>query len=171
MTSRPISRASLLAGALLLLGAAAPYETRLEANVCQAAAPALIDTLGRNWAALSKYAQNCPVAGPDGRIALSVAVMRIDRMQADHWFDTHHDPRIPLPVLLDASRHVIGKLPEGFPADLPGALRVTFKGWRGGMPTRIDQYEAFETALPPHALAAQIWEPANHRYRQLPDEP
>jgi hypothetical protein len=109
--------------------------------------------------------------GPEPRLALSVAIVRIDRMQKERWFDTHHDPRIPLPVILDSASRVVGKLPEGFPADLPGALRVTFKDWRGGMPSRIDQYEAFETALPPHALAPQVWDNEMHQYRQLADSP
>ncbi len=39
------------------------------------------------------------------------------------------------------------------------------------MPWRIDQYEAFETALPPHPLASQVWEADKHQYRQLADDP
>jgi hypothetical protein len=171
MMKGPISQAALLAGAVLLLGAGAPYETKLAAGACRPAAPALLAGLGADWRDVTGYVQDCPVPGPDGKIALSVAVVRIDRMQADHWFDTHHDPRIPLPVVLDGESHVLGKLAEGFPADLPGALRVTFKDWRDGMPSRIDQYETFETALPPHALAAQVWDPAKRQYRQLADDP
>ncbi len=167
----PISQGALLAGALLLLGAGPPYEARLSAGACRPAAPALLAGLGANWRGVSEYVQDCPVPGPDGRTALSVAVVRIDHMQTNHWFDTHHDPHIPLPVVIDGESHIVGKLAEGFPADLPGALQVTFKDWRDGMPLRIDQYEAFETTLPPHSLAAQVWDADKRRYRQLADEP
>ncbi len=166
----PISQAALLVG-VLLLSAAAPYGTRLDAGTCRAATPALLQRLGADWQDASGYVQDCPVPGPDGKTALSVAVASIDRMQTDHWFNTHHDPHILLPVLLDGESHVLGKPAEGFPADLPGALIVTFKDWRDGMPLRIDQYEAFETALPPHALATQVWVPAKRQYRKLAEEP
>ncbi len=172
MTKRLVRQAWLVVGALApLLGAGAPYETKLNASVCYTVAPNFLQTLDAEWQALSSYVQDCPVPGPDGKIALSVAVVRIDHMQADHWFDSHHDPRLPLPVILDGKSRVIGKLPEGFPTDLPGALQVTFKNWSGGLPSRINQYEAFETALPPHALAAQVWDPAKRQYRQLAVEP
>ena len=170
MIKPTITKATLLARALLLLGAGVPYETKLDADACRAATPGLLETLGADWRGLSGYVQDCPVPGPDGQTALSVAVVRIDQMQANHWFDSHRDPRIPLPVVLDNARQVIGKLPEGFPADLPGALQVTFKDWRGGMPSRIDQYESFETALPPHPLGAQVWDANHHKYRQLAED-
>ena len=168
---RLVRQTWLVVGALALLGAGAPYETKLNAGLCHTAAPKLLQTLGAEWQALSNYMQDCPVPGPDGKTALSIAVVRIDRMQADRWFDPHRDPHIPLPVILDDESRVIGKLPEGFPADLPGALQVTFKDWSGGLPSRIEQFEAFETALPPHTLAAQIWDPAKLQYRQLTTEP
>lgn len=171
MTKHLISRAWLVVSALALLGAGAPYKTSLDAEVCHAAAPKLLETLGADWQAVSGYVQDCPVLGPDGKTALSVAVVRIDRMQANRWFDKHAEPRRPLPVILDNASRNIGKLPEGFPADLPGALQVTFKDWSGGLPSRIDQYEAFETALPPHVLAAQVWDPTKRQFRQLASEP
>ena len=170
MTRAARLAAPLLAGAFTLMGAGSPYAVKLDAGACRAATPALLASLSAEWRALSDYAQDCPVPGPDGKVAVTVAILRIDRMQREHYFDTHREPRIPLPVLLDASGQAIGKLPEGFPADLPGALQVTFADWRGGMPTRIDQYEALETALPPHALAAQAWDVGAHQFRQLPDQ-
>jgi hypothetical protein len=160
--------APLLGVIFIFVEAAAPYAVKLNVRECRAASPALLSTLGDAWRALSSYAQDCPVLGPDGKVALTVAILRIDRMEQQHYFDAHHDPRIPLPVLLDASLGHIGKLPEGFPVDLPGALQVTFTDWRGGMPKRIDQYEAFETALPPHDLPAQSWDGGKHQFLPLP---
>lgn len=171
MTAGAIRRSFFLAGVLFLPAAGPPYAAKLEAQSCRAAEPALVETLGAEWHDVSAYVEACPVPGPDGKIALAVAVVRIDRMLKARWFDAHANPHIPLPVMLGNDGRIIGTLPEGFPADLPGALRVTFEDWRGATPWRIDQYEGFETALPPHALAAQVWDPNKHLYRQLADQP
>ena len=152
---------------LVLLGAAAPYQVPLRAATCRAIAPPLLQRLGPEWQPLASYVQGCPVRGTNGTVALTVVVVRIDRMMDVHYFNTH-TLEIPFPVLLDGSGRVVGGLPEGFPYDPPGKLRVTFTQWRGGWPARIEQYEAGVSALAPHALSPQVWVPGEGRYRQEP---
>jgi len=160
-----------LVSVFVITGASTRYEVKLEVKACRTATPALLATLGREWQVLSAYAQGCPVLAQDGKIALTVAIVRIDLMQKQRWFNAHSDPHIPLPVMLDSQSQVVGRLAEGFPADLPGALRVTFKDWHSDTPTRIDQYEAFETALPPHTLATQVWNAGAHHFQPVTEKP
>ena len=159
--------AGLLAGGVLP-AVAAPYQVRLDAAVCRAAPAAVVRGLGADWGAVAGYAEACPVRGPDGRVALSVVVVRIDRMQRDRFFAAQPDLALPLPVVLDADVRAVGRLAEGFPVDLPGALRVSFVDWRGGWPRRIEQFEGFATALPPHSLSALLWDRRKRRYQGAP---
>ncbi len=154
---------ALLAGLLPAQAAPAPYSVRLDARACQAA-PSRAASLGPAWQTLAAYVQDCPVRGPDGRRGLTVVIVRVDRVYA-RFVHQRIDFTIPDPVLLGPGGTRLGQLPEGFPVDPPGALRVRFVQWRDGLPRRIDLYEAGESALPPHALDPMRWDPAGLSYR------
>ena len=163
-----------VAGAVMLglaVGAGAPYQVRLRPGMCHGMAPGRLASLGAGWRALGAYVQECPVRGPEGRVALTAVVVRIDRMYRAYYFNTRSMVDIPNPVLLDGTDRMVGTLPEGFPTDPPGKLRVTFKDWRGGVPWRIELYEAGESALSPHGLAPQVWAPGDRWFRTVPDGP
>lgn len=121
--------------------------------------------VGPEWPALAAYVQRCPVPGPDGRLALTVDIIRLDHAYAAHLFNEHPDWKVPNPILRNAAGQVLGTLPEGFPVDPPGALRVKFADWSSGLPRRIDLYEAGESAVSPHALAPLRWDQKADRYR------
>jgi hypothetical protein len=65
---RPIIRARLLIGILLLAGANKPYEVKLNAEACLAPTPALLGGLGRDWQVLADFVQDCPVDQQDTRL-------------------------------------------------------------------------------------------------------
>jgi len=156
-------RLALPALALLLAGAA-PYAVQLDAGRCRSLSSKQVAGLGPDWAALARYVQRCPVHGPDGRLALSVDIVRLDRAYAADFLRTHADRTVPKPVLRDVRGVGIGELPEGFPIDPPGQLRVQFTGWRRGFPHAIRLYEAGESALAPHPLPSLRWNPDRRRY-------
>ncbi len=156
--------ACVLAALSLPVGASA-YSVRLDAGRCVALPDSGIAALGPDWTALAAYVQRCSVPAPDGRPALSVDIVRLDRAYAAHLFNAHPDQKVPDPVLRDVSGHAIGTLPEGFPVDPPGALRVTFTDWSGGMPRRIELYEAGRSAVSPTRLPPLRWDPKANAFR------
>ena len=161
---RPIRLLTLAAA--VLLAAAAPYSVRLDVASCSALPPGRVAELGPDWSALVPYVQRCPVSGPDGHLALSVDIVRLDRAAlAADFFTAHPDQPVPLPLLRDAAGTVVGSLPEGFPIDPPGILKVRFADWRRGVPQRIDLYQAGESALPPHPVPPLRWNGAARRYQ------
>ena len=157
--------AAFAIAALTLPAAASAYAVRLDVARCAPLALPDVATLGPEWPALAAYVQRCAVAGPDGRVALSVDIVRLDRAYAAHLFNNHPDWKVPNPILRDATGRPVGTLPEGFPVDPPGALRVRFADWIGGLPRRIDLYEAGESAVSPHALAPMQWDAKVRGYR------
>ena len=162
---RTVTRDAIIAGlAALLLAGAAPFSVRLDAGNCQALSRQQLAGLGPAWPDLAGYAQRCPVRGPDGRLALTVNIIRLDRaFAADHFRGRTMDA-VPKPVLRDAAGTRIGELPEGFPVDPPGMLQVRFTKWGHGMPHEIRLFQAGESALAPHALPSLRWDPATRRY-------
>ena len=150
---------------LALPATASAYSVRLDAARCSKLAAPEVVALGPDWSALAAYVQRCPVPGPDGRTALTVDVVRLDRAYAAHLFNDHPDQRVPEPVLRDAMGRPVGTLPEGFPLDPPGALRVTFADWSGGRPLRIELFEAGRSAVSPEQLPPMHWDPKTDAYR------
>lgn len=148
------------------LAVAAPYEVKLDARQCKALPDAAIAKLWPAWSALAAFVQRCPVAGPDGRLILTVDVIRFDHAAFVHAFDGHQDLRVPVPMLRDAAGQAVGSLPEGFPVDPPGKLRVTFADWRDGMPRTIRLYEAGVSALQPHAVPPLLWHAETRMYQR-----
>ncbi len=90
--------------------------------------------------------------------------MHLDRAYAAHLFNGRPDLTSPNPVLRDASGRVVGALPEGFPVDPPGMMRVTFTEWRDGFPQRIELYEAGESAVPPQRVSPMNWDAKANAY-------
>lgn len=150
--------------AALLLAAAAPYAVQLGAGRCVPLSRPQVAALGPDWLALARYVRRCPVHGPDGRTVLSVDIVRVDQAIAEDYFRTRTTEAVPRPVLRDAAGTAVGELPEGFPADPPGLLRVRFVDWRGGVPHEIRLYEAGVSALAPHALPSLRWNPDTRHY-------
>ena len=143
---------------------AAPYAVRLEARRCTPAASRAA-TLGPAWQALAAFIRDCPVRGPDGKLALVAVTLRIDLIDADPALRKLANLEIPDPLLLRPDGTWLGTLPEGFPTDPPGALRVTFRDWHGGLPRRIDLYEGGVSALSPHAIDPMRWDEGARGYR------
>ena len=143
---------------------ASAYEVRLDAAACRPLAAPLAASLGPDWSALAAYVQSCPVAGPDGRTALSVDIVRLDQAYAAHRFNRNPGQHVPDPVIRDTTGQPIGTLPEGFPVDPPGKLRVTFADWDGGRPRRIELYEAGQSAVSPERLPPMHWDVRIHAY-------
>lgn len=161
---RPVL-AALRAMLLCHPASAAGYAVQLDAARCIPLDPSTVTQLGPDWQPVARYVQRCPVAGPDGRPALSVDIVRVDHAYADGVFDAQPSLAVPTPVLHDPSGRAVGGLPEAFPADPPGALRVTFADWHGGLPRRIDLFEAGASTLPPHALPPLRWDLKANAYR------
>ncbi len=159
-------RLTILVLAMLALPtAASAYSVRLDTARCTKLTPPQVIALGPDWSALAAYVQRCLVPGPDGRTALTVDVVRLDRAYAAHLFNAHPDQKVPDPVLRDMSGRVVGTLPEGFPVDPPGVLRVTFADWSGGRPLRIELFEAGRSAVSPERLPPMRWYPGANSYR------
>lgn len=151
--------------ALTFPTAASAFAVQLDVARCASLALSDVAALGPEWPALAAFVQRCAVPGPDGRLALSVDIVRLDRAYAAHLFNDHPDLKVPNPILREPSGRAIGTLPEGFPVDPPGALHVKFADWSGGLPQRIDLYEAGKSAVSPHALAPMHWDAQTYRYR------
>ncbi len=145
--------------------AAAPYAVQLDPARCVAISPGKLAALGPDWSALGTFAQRCPVPGSDGRVALEVDIIRIDRANRVGFFATRPDMAVPMPVLRDPSGAVVGSLPDGFPIDPPGKLRVRFTNWRSGRPLVVQLYQAGESAIAPHPLSPLRWDARAGRYR------
>ena len=160
--TRPL-RLILLAVAPLLAGAA-PYAVQLDARRCHPLAPRQIAELGPAWVALARFAQRCPVHGPNGRLALSVDTIRLDRAHAVDYFATHTVESVPTPILRDAAGTPIGEFLENFPEDPPGRMLIHFADWRRGFPHEIRLYQAGESALAPHPEPSMRWNPRVRRY-------
>jgi hypothetical protein len=76
---------------------------------------------------------------------------------------------LPKPILLDRAGNSVGNLPYAFPDDPPFTLSVTFGGWKGGWPERVDLFLSDPTVSGDHALAPLIWDAAARRYVKRPD--
>ncbi|MGI4732281.1 MAG: hypothetical protein ACRYG8_18895 [Janthinobacterium lividum] len=144
--------------------AAAPYAVRLNTDRCAAIASDKLAGLGPEWPALGAFAQRCSIPGPDGRIALEVDIVRIDRANKVGFFDARANMRVPMPVIRDLAGKVLGSLPDGLPVDPPGRLLVRFTEWHGGRPLTIRLYQAGESAIGPHALAPLRWDARTGKY-------
>jgi len=70
----------------------------------------------------------------------------------------------PRSLILDKHGGVIGTLPDSFPENPPGKLRVTFADWRNGWPYRIELYDSGISALPPGPLPPMLWDPQAGQY-------
>lgn len=145
---------------------AAPYQVGLDARRCRTVAGPTIAGMGPDWSALAAHVQRCPVAGPDGRLALTVDIVRLDHPNATRTLAANPDLRIPFPIVRDAAGKTVGLLPEGFPVEPPGKLRVTFVDWRDGIPRRIDLHEAGVSALAPHPLPPLLWNAETRTYHR-----
>ena len=169
-------RLVLPAVALLLGGMTPPYGVLLDARRCLPLAPQQLAELGPAWVALARFAQRCPVHGPDGRFALSVDTIRLDQARAADYFRTHAAEAVPTPILRDAAGVPIGGLPENFPTDRPNRAFIHFVDWRDGFPHEIRREQEVESALPSLRLLFRLpsmhlislpsmhWNPRVRRY-------
>lgn len=157
-------RLVLPAVALLLGGTTPPYGVLLDAERCLPLAPQQLAELGPAWIALARFAQRCPVHGPDGRLALSVDTIRFDRARAVDYFRTHTVETVPTPILRDAAGVPIGGFPENFPTDRPNRVLISFVDWRDGFPHEIRRDQEVESALPLIRLPSMHWNPRVRRY-------
>ena len=123
-----------------------------------------MEALGPAWKAFAAYVKQCLVPGPDVRPVLNVDIVRLDHAYAAHLFNGRPDLTLPNPVLRDASGRAVGTLPEGFPVDPPGMMRVTFTDWRDGLPRRIELYEAGESAVSPQLVPPMHWDTKANAY-------
>lgn len=124
-----------------------------------------VTALGPDWVRLKPYLQRCKVYGPDGRVGLLVDIVRLDLALEDDFFKAHSYKAVPLPILRDASGRTVGRLPEGFPVDPPGELKVRFTRWNATVPQELELYEAGESALAPHALPSLRWNKRTRSYQ------
>jgi hypothetical protein len=147
----------LLAGGLLLVCAAAPETVTLRADDCAPMGAAMLESLGPSWHAFMPFVQSCAVHAPDGTVPLTVVTVRIDLGAAAGSSAKMPDAEAPSPVIRDRQSHVVGELPESFPIDPPGELKVSFMDWRNGVLWQIELYEAGESAVPPHTLPPLYW--------------
>ncbi|WP_419808082.1 hypothetical protein [Sphingomonas sp.] len=154
---------SLLAA--LPAAASAPYSTPLDVAQCGALSGAAVAALGPDWSVLAAFVERCAVPGPDRRPALTVDIVRLDRAYAVDFFATHPDQTVPRPILRLPSGREVGTLPEQFPVEAPGMLKVRFVRWQRGLPREIRLYQAGESALAPHALPSLRWSPRAGGYR------
>ncbi len=88
---------------------------------------------------------------------MSVMILRLDLMDADGE-PIPNNFAIPNPAIIDHHGKQIGSLPEEFPVDGPGRLRVTFKDWQNDFPTKIELFQAGKSALAPHPVQPMFWE-------------
>ena len=160
-------RPAPLASCALLLAAtgAPPYSVRLDVRQCAPMPARDVAALGAEGVTLARYVERCRVPGPDGRDAMQVDIVRIDRATDDGFFKHRAADAVPLPILRLPSGRIVGRLPEGFPVDPPGELKVRFLHWQGAMPREIALYEAGESALAPHALPLLRWDERGRSYR------
>lgn len=156
----------ILCAGLLTAAGAPSYSVRLDSRQCAAMPARDVAALGPGWATLAPYVQRCRVRGPNGRVAVLVDIVRLDRALEGDFFKAHAYGDVPAPVLRDAAGRVVGHLPEGFPVQPPGELKVRFTRWRGAMPQEIMLYEAGESALAPHALPSLRWDERTRSYRE-----
>ncbi|QYE32978.1 hypothetical protein KZX46_02165 (plasmid) [Polymorphobacter sp. PAMC 29334] len=147
-----------------LLTAAAPYSVALDIRQCTGLPPAVARALGPNWIPLAAFAERCSVPGPAGRKAVTVDIVRLDRPAAVQILTADPEKRIPLPIVRDASGQAVGTLPQQFPVEGPGRLKVRFSHWDSGVPQKIMLFEAGESALPPHSLPSQHRDARTGRY-------
>ena len=156
-----------IAALLLVPGlvGATSYTAPLSIARCRPMPAAAAQALGSEWVALAHFAQRCSVPGPNGRTALTVDVVRLDRAYAVDWFAAHPDQLVPRPIIRDVAGTPVGTLAEQFPEDPPGRLRVTFARWRAGWPQEIRLYQAGESAVPPHPEPPMRWDAAARRFR------
>ena len=155
---------ALAALALSASASASEYAVRLDAGRCVPLAQPELAALGSAWAAFAPFAQRCPVPDPDGRAVLSVYIVRLDQAYAAHLFNGRPELTSPNPELRDAAGRVVGVLPEGFPVDPPGRMRVTFTDWQGGLPRRIELYEARADGASPQSVPPMHWDPEASSY-------
>ena len=159
-----LTRLILPAVALLLGGMTPPYAVLLDARQCQPLTPRQAAELGPAWVTLARFAQRCPVRGPDGRLALSVDTIRLDRVTTVDYFRTHTMETVPTPILRDAAGVPIGEFPENFPTDRPNRVLISFVDWRDGFPFEIRRDQEVESALPLVRLPSMHWNPRVRRY-------
>ena len=160
---------------MLLLSLAAAHAATydriaLKVENCQAVAASFIATLPEEWHDVASYVQRCPVHAPDGKIALTVLVVRLDiAMFRDNLFATERSLSIPDPIILDVQDRTIGTIGDGFPIDPPDKPEITFTDWQAGFPQRVDLYQAGESAVAPHPMPSLFWDDHRHRYLEGPE--
>lgn len=155
----------MLAASLpLLFAAARPYAVALSVNRCRPLPPATAAAFGPDWVGLTRFAERCAVPGPDGRVALTVDVVRLDRAYAVNFFATHPNQQVPRPIIRDAKGTPVGFLSDGFPEEPPSRKTVTFAQWRNGWPREIRLNEAGESALAPHAEPPMRWDASSRTF-------
>jgi hypothetical protein len=131
----------------------------------------LAERFGREWQGpIARYAYLCEVSSPSGAVAgVSVLIVRLGFAYKDGMFDKQPDLDVPDPLILDADLRAIGTLPEGFPVDPPGILRVYFTDWVDNFPRLIRFAEAGQSALEPHPLPlALAYDPKARRFLPQP---
>lgn len=148
-------RALAVACAAALAVAASPYAVTLDRRQCATPPPAVVAGLGPEWAPFASAVQRCAVRGPGGHVALTVDIVRLDRAAGADPMAGPQETPVPLPIMRDAAGRVVGTLPEQFPTDGPGRLKVRFVDWRDGVPDTVSLYQAGISALPPHRLPPQ----------------
>ena len=86
-------------------------------------------------------------------------VIAVDIIQAYQVGVFENTFPIPAPIIFKTygpSAIWIGQLPEGFPEDPPGKLRVFFGDWQNNFPQIVNFYEAGTSALNPHWVAMRL---------------
>jgi hypothetical protein len=161
---RRVALTILLLTIVLPARAVSPDAVPLSTESCVPVTEANLAVLGSVWRSISGFVQVCKVRASDGSVPLTVTIVRIDKAGQAKLFATHSNLEIPDPVISDTNGQLVGTLPEGFPVDPPGRLRVTFADWRSGFPWRIDLYEAGQSAVSPHPLPPLQWDPLRHRF-------
>lgn len=151
---------------MLLAATSVPsYSVRLDAMGCAAMPLRNAAALGAGWATMARYVQRCAIRAPGGHVGLLVDIVRMDRAMHDGFAGSHTYAAAPLPVLRTADGRILGHLPEGFPIDPPGQLKVRFTRWQGDLPREIVLYQAGESALAPYSLPSLRWDVRSRSYR------
>lgn len=140
----------------------------LKAGDCRSAPTALISR-SSDWARIySPYVEICPVRNAMGKTVLSVLVFRLDKADANGFFEGKPDQLpIPRPIILDNDGHKIGQIRDSFPETLPGRTQIFFSNWHDGFPHYVRTH--LIDAPPcdfPYDQPSLNWNEKQHRYME-----